>query len=197
MSDKNLPSQPGSERSVQLHDNGLKAGSLIGQAVSRLSKEQADNLMVKAGEEALRLEGKQHELNIEYVHGKKSLEDHIDAFAMLEKNGRLTRQKVTTEIKSGNTRMNIESKSGGTCFVATAAYQDALHPDVVYLRGFRDQTLVQYKKGRSFIDWYWKTGPRLATVVNNHPVLRPMAKVSISLIVKAIKAFRRSPLTRK
>ena len=191
MTDKGLPSQPGSERNVQLHDNGLKAGSLIGQAVTRLSKEQADNLMVKAGEEALRLEGKQHGLNIEYVHGKKALEDHIDAFAMLEKNGRLTRQRVTTEIKSGNTRMHIESKSGGTCFVATAAYQDAEHPDVEYLRGFRDQTLVRYNAGRSFIDWYWKVGPRLASFVNRHPSLRPLARRSISLIVKTIKVFTR------
>lgn len=190
MSDKNLPSQPGSESNVQLHDNGLKAGSLIGQAVSRLSKEQADHLMAKAGEEALRLEGKQHELNIEYVHGKKSLEDHIDAFSMLEKNGRLTRQKVSTEIKSGNTRMHIESKSGGTCFVATAAYQSAEHSDVVYLRNFRDQTLVNYEKGRGFISWYWKIGPKLARHVNNYPVLRKPARYSIGIIVYILKIFK-------
>lgn len=189
MSDKNLPSQSGSESNVQLHDNGLKAGSLIGQAVSRLSKEQADNLMTKAGEEALRLEGKQHELNIEYVHGKKSLEDHIDAFAMLEKSGRLTRQKVSTEIKSGNTRMHIESKSGGTCFVATAAYQDTQHPDVVYLRNFRDQTLVRYAKGRTFINWYWRVGPNLARYVDCHPVLRTPARYMISVIVFALRVL--------
>lgn len=190
MSDKNLPNQPGLESNVQLHDNGLKAGSLIGQAVSRLSKEQADHLMTKAGEEALRLEGKQHELNIEYVHGKKSLEDHIDAFAMLEKSGRLTRQKVSTEIKSGNTRMHIESKSGGTCFVATAAYGDPQHPDVVYLRNFRDQSLVRYEKGRAFISWYWRIGPNLARYVSRHPALRTPARYSIGLIVLALKAFR-------
>jgi hypothetical protein len=190
MSDKNLPSQPGTESNVQLHDNGLKAGSLIGQAVSRLSKEQADHLMAKAGEEALRLEGKQHELNIEYVHGKKSLEDHIDAFSMLEKNGRLTRQKVSTEIKSGNTRMHIESKSGGTCFVATAAYQSAEHADVVYLRNFRDQTLVNYQKGRNFINWYWKFGPKLASYVNKYPVLRKPARYSIGFIVSILKVFK-------
>ena len=190
MSDKNLPTQPGSESSVQLHDNGLKAGSLIGQAVSRLSKEQADHLMAKAGDEALRLEGKQHELNIEYVHGKKSLEDHIDAFAMLEKSGRLTRQKVSTEIKSGNTRMHIESKSGGTCFVATAAYRSPQHPDVIYLHNFRDQTLVQYQKGRAFISWYWRVGPKLADYVNRHPSFRPLAKFLIGAIVFALKVYR-------
>lgn len=190
MSDKNLSGKSGSESNVQLHDNGLKAGSLISQAASRLSKEQADHLMNKAGEEALRLEAKQHELNIEYVHGKKSLEDHIDAFAMLEKSGRLTRQKVTTEIKSGNTRMHIESKSGGTCFVATAAYRDPQHPDVVYLRNFRDQTLVRYEKGRAFIGWYWRKGPNLARYVERYPVLRTQARYLISTIVFVLRVFR-------
>ncbi|EMV5903637.1 TPA: hypothetical protein ORZ72_004671 [Escherichia coli] len=190
MSDnKNIPST--SENSnVVLHDNGLKAGSLISQAVSRLSKEQADNLMNKAGAEALRLESKQHELNIEYVHGKKSVEDHIDTFNMLEKNGRLTTQKVTTNVKSGNSTMSIESKSGAKCFVATAAYQDEHHPDVNYLRVFRDETLSKSIVGRSFIDWYWHTGPKLAKFVENKPKIRSLAKFSIGMIVKAIKLFR-------
>ncbi|WP_152906773.1 CFI-box-CTERM domain-containing protein [Pseudomonas aeruginosa] len=186
---KNLKASS-SNRNVELHDNGLKAGSLINQAVSRLSKEQADSLMQKAGEEALRLEAKQHELNIEYVHAKKTVEDHIDAFNMLEKSGRLTTQKVTTDVKSGNSTMRIESKSGAKCFVATAAYQNPYHPDVKYLRAFRDETLSKSKAGRSFIDWYWRTGPRLASFVEDKPVVRSMAKFSIGIIVKAIKLVR-------
>jgi len=190
MSDnRNLPSSSGN-RDVELHDNGLKAGSLIGQAVSRLSKEQADNLMQKAGDEALRLESKQHELNIEYVHAKKTVEDHIDAFNMLEKSGRLTTQKVTTDVKSGNSTMRIESKSGAKCFVATAAYQDEQHPDVSYLRAFRDETLSKSGLGRSFIDWYWRTGPKLAEFVGDKPALRSIAKFFIGLIVKTIKLVR-------
>lgn len=190
MSDnKNIPSTS-SSRNVELHDNGLKAGSLISQAVSRLSKEQADNLMQKAGEEALRLESKQHELNIEYVHAKKTVEDHVDTFNMLEKSGRLTTQKVTTDVKSGNSTMRIESKSGAKCFVATAAYQDEHHPDVNYLRAFRDETLSKSRLGRSFIEWYWRTGPRLAKFVEGKPVIRSLAKFSIGVIVKLIKLVR-------
>lgn len=186
---KNLPSTPGT-RNVELHDNGLKAGSLISQAVSRLSKEQADNLMQKAGEEALRLESKQHEMNIEYVHAKKTVEDHIDTFNMLEKSGRLTTQKVTTDVKSGNSTMRIESKSGAKCFVASAAYQDADHPDVKYLRAFRDEKLSKSDLGRSFIDWYWRNGPKLAEFVEGKPVPRALAKLFISMIVKLIKLAR-------
>lgn len=62
---------------------------------------------------------------------------------------------------------NPQSGSGGGCFVATAAYGDRLHPDVVMLRRFRDQVLVSYPAGRAFIRVYWIIGPRLAKVV--HP----------------------------
>lgn len=191
MSDEkeNLPSTNGN-RSVELHGNGLKAGSLIDQAVSRLSKEQADNLMQKAGEEALRLEAKQHELNIEYVHAKKTVEDHVDTFNMLEKGGRLTRQTVTTDVSSGNSKMRIESKSGAACFVATAAYQNPYHPDVNYLRSFRDEVLSKNSLGRAFIVWYWRVGPKIAAWVENKPIIRKFSKTAIALIVRLIRVAR-------
>lgn len=188
--DKKSLSSTTSNRSVELHDNGLKAGSLINQAVSRLSKEQADNLMQKAGEEALRLEAKQHEMNIEYVHAKKTVEDHVDTFNMLEKGGRLTTQKVTTDVKSGNSTMRIESKSGAACFVATAAYQNPNHPDVNYLRAFRDEILSKSSAGRSFIDWYWRAGPEMAKFVENKPAMKSIAKFSIGMLVRFIRIIR-------
>lgn len=51
---------------------------------------------------------------------------------------------------------------GGSCFVATAAYGDPGHPDVVALRAFRDNHLVRYAVGRRFIRFYWVVGPRMA-----------------------------------
>jgi hypothetical protein len=40
------------------------------------------------------------------------------------------------------------------CFVATTAYDDRNHPDVVLLSKFRDEVLTRSSAGRSFIDWY-------------------------------------------
>lgn len=188
MSDKRkLPSNQDENKEIQLHDNGLKAGSLISQAVTRLSKEQADNLMIKAGEEALRLEAKQHELNIEYVHAKKTVEDHIDTTNMLNKGGHTTRHTVKTEVKSGNSRMEIESKSGATCFVATATYRDHNHPDVIKLRRFRDTTLVNHAMGRRFIAWYWRVGPKISRVIERHSYLRPACRFALSNLVRGLK----------
>lgn len=58
-----------------------------------------------------------------------------------------------------------EDGSGGGCFVATAAFGNRLHPDVVALRAFRDRHLCRYRAGRVFIRFYWWIGPKLARKV--------------------------------
>lgn len=52
--------------------------------------------------------------------------------------------------------------ASSSCFVATAAFGDRLHPDVVALRAFRDLHLRRYRAGRWFIWFYWQVGPRMA-----------------------------------
>ena len=143
--------------------------------------------MAKAGEEALRLEVKSREQNMDYVAGKKVAEDHIDTFNMLEKGGRTTRQTVTSDIKTGAGNMRIESKSGATCFVASVAYDDPNHPDVMFLRSFRDNVLSNSQNGQAFIAWYWKNGPKLAQFVGKSVVLRKSARSVISKIVWLLK----------
>jgi hypothetical protein len=143
--------------------------------------------MEKAGEEALRLEVKNREQNMDYVVGKKAIEDHIDTFNMLDKSGKMTRQSVTSDIKTGAGNMRIESKSGATCFVASVAYDDPNHPDVMFLRSFRDNVLSQSAYGQSFTAWYWKHGPELAKFVGKSAVLRNGSRLIISGIVQSLK----------
>lgn len=188
MSDeKKLPAQVQNRNLVQLHDSGLQAGSLVQQALTRLNEQQAQDLMVKAGEVALELEKKNREQNMDYDDGKKRLEDHIDAFNMLDKSKKLTVHKLITESKSATGSLRVESKSGATCFVASVAYDDPNHPDVMFLRGFRDNILSQSKSGRSFIGWYWVNGPRLAKIVGKSFALRKAAKFVISRIVGLLR----------
>ncbi|QYK43546.1 MAG: hypothetical protein KF887_11655 [Paracoccaceae bacterium] len=52
--------------------------------------------------------------------------------------------------------------ANGACFVATAAYGNRLHPEVVWLRHWRDTVLVRSAGGRAFIRFYWKVGPVMA-----------------------------------
>lgn len=81
-----------------------------------------------------------------------------------------------------------------TCFVATAAYQDPWHPDVVWLRKFRDQILVNYRPGRAFIAFYWRVGPIMAAKVRSRPVLAKVGKNAIGLIVRALQKVVRRDL---
>lgn len=187
MSDgRNLSTRSQNSNFIQLHDQGLNAGSLIDQSLSRLNKEQVQNLVAKAGEEALRLEVKHREQNMDYVVGKKAVEDHIDTFNMLEKGGKTTRQTVVSDIKTGAGNMRIESKSGATCFVASVAYDDPNHPDVMHLRHYRDTVLINSNFGKNFIACYWRIGPKIARIVKRSKLLKEVSRYLISRIVKIL-----------
>jgi len=74
----------------------------------------------------------------------------------------------------------------GTCFIATAAYRDPWHPDVVFLRAFRDEWLVHRAWGRAFVAFYWIVGPKLAGPVRRHNQLARPSKALISGIVRLL-----------
>jgi hypothetical protein len=174
---------------VQLSDNGLRAGNLIDTALANLSQEQVSALGVKAAEELLRLKVKAQEQSMDYVEGKKAIEDHIEAFDALDKRGRTTRHNMNSEIKTGAGRMNISSKSGASCFVATTAFGGVDHPDVRFLRAFRDGYLKYHKSGRAFIKWYWRVGPKMARIVGSNRSLRLITRAALQLLVATIRIF--------
>lgn len=184
MSDNNPINLPAVQSKSELaNGGGLRAGSLIDQSLSRLNESQIQTLVEKAAAEALRLETKGREQNLDYIVSRKVVEDHIDTFDQLDKRGRLTRHSVTTDVKTGAGNMRIESKSGATCFVATTAYGEPNHPDVVLLRRFRDHVLKNSVPGRAFIAWYWRVGPRLARIIGWSPILRGFTRCILRVIV--------------
>lgn len=81
------------------------------------------------------------------------------------------------------------STAGGSCFVATAAYGDRLHPNVVTLRRFRDQVLVRYRAGRAFIHLYWLVGPQLAKFVRSDRPSGRIARLALRPCVKGAGRF--------
>ena len=78
-------------------------------------------------------------------------------------------------------------RSDSSCFVATAAYRDPDHPDVVFLRYFRDSWLKDRALGRRFIAFYWKVGPSLAQPVRRSLLLSLVARSLIRSIVWFIR----------
>lgn len=85
-----------------------------------------------------------------------------------------------------------DSGSGGGCFVATAAYGHRMEPDVVALRKFRDQHLVNYALGRAFIRVYWVIGPVMARKVSREGMTGKVLRFGLTRLVKHL---RRSELT--
>ena len=188
MSDEpKLPSTQARANERALQNTGNGAGRILDLAASNLTEAQKQALLVKAMDEKLELEVDAQRRDNKYHEANRSTRDHVDAFNMLQKEGRLTSHKVVSDLETGAGKLRIESKSGTTCFVATAAYGDPDHPDVVFLRAFRDSELRASAAGRAFIDFYWKVGPVLAKPVSRSPVLRRSARMAIEGIVRILR----------
>lgn len=82
-------------------------------------------------------------------------------------------------------------KADVTCFVATAAYRDPLHPDVVFLRHFRDELLNRSYLGRKFITIYWNVGPVLARPVQKSDLLATISIRVLKILIFLVKSMWR------
>ena len=54
---------------------------------------------------------------------------------------------------------NSGGGDGGGCYIATMVYGDYNHPQVMVLRGFRDDVLQKNPIGRAFVRFYYKYSP--------------------------------------
>lgn len=79
---------------------------------------------------------------------------------------------------------------GGGCFVATCAYGDYDHPDVVFLRLYRDLELAANRPGRAFIRVYYIVGPWLAAAITPFPLLRAWTRRALARCVASMQRRR-------
>jgi len=68
---------------------------------------------------------------------------------------------------------------GGYCFIATASYGSYFHPFVKVLRQFRDKVLLNTDAGTAFVKGYYKNGPAMVSVLENHTWLKPVVRVGL------------------
>ena len=191
--DKSLPTRINSGTKNALQNGGASSTHLLDLAMSNLSEAEIKAIRGKALDERLRLEVEALERRGKYEEARNLVQDHIDAFTMLEKgNGKLRSTKIQSDIETGGGKMRIETKSGATCFVASAAYDDPNHPDVVFLRRFRDTVLNRHAAGRTFIRTYWILGPLIAKPVARFPLLRHISRHIISSIIRLLESRTRN-----
>ena len=184
--DRNIPAK---RTDAALHDNGLRAGSLLEKSLAGLTPEQASTLSAEIAKNRLELEHKARQAELNDFHSRKAAQLHIAAFDEIDTRDRLTRHEIELTIRTGAGKMHIRSRSGFPCFVATAAYGDEDHIDVVYLRNFRDRRLQKSFCGRLFVAWYYRRGPALAAVIMRSAALKSVARASISILVKALRSL--------
>ena len=72
-----------------------------------------------------------------------------------------------------------EKKKG--CIIATATYGSELSPEVQFLRGFRDNTVLKTFAGKNFMivfnAWYYSFSPRVASAITVNYALRGFMKI--------------------
>ncbi len=81
------------------------------------------------------------------------------------------------------------SKKQSRCFVATAAFNSADVPEVLFLRDFRDTKLKTNFCGRKFVALYYRVSPRLASFLDNHAYAKPFVRLILRLVIKCVRFF--------
>lgn len=81
-----------------------------------------------------------------------------------------------------NTNTDAQPEKKRSCFIATAAMDSEIHPDVQLLREFRDSVLLKSSHKKQFekiLDFYYKFSPPIAEAMNNDRHLKRVIKYMI------------------
>jgi len=73
------------------------------------------------------------------------------------------------------------------CYIATMAYGDYDHPQVIELRKFRDDFLRKTFLGRCFIRLYYQYSPILVQKLNKKPKINQLIRSGLDQLIKTIK----------
>ncbi len=88
-------------------------------------------------------------------------------------------------LRSMNSRLN--PSDSGACYIATMAYGDYNHPQVLILRHFRDLYLAQKNWGKWFIRTYYKYSPSFVEKLRNHTLTNKLIRKSLDSFILCIK----------
>ncbi|MFN8792357.1 MAG: CFI-box-CTERM domain-containing protein [Bdellovibrionales bacterium] len=72
------------------------------------------------------------------------------------------------------------------CFIASAAFESPLAPEVQILRHYRETRLRPSLLGKRFIRIYYRHSPRIAAFLDRRPGLKPFVRGALRLLIKCV-----------
>jgi hypothetical protein len=87
---------------------------------------------------------------------------------------------------SGSSRPT-STPGGNGCYIATMAYGDYDHPQVLVLRQFRDNVLAKSAAGRHFIRIYYALSPKLVQLLKNYKAINTLIRITLNQFIKIIR----------
>lgn len=96
-------------------------------------------------------------------------------------------QSLKTQL--GNVGGGGRTGGGGNsgCYIATMAYGDYDHPQVIELRRFRDEVLLKSRLGAYCVDFYYWISPKMVEVFKNKKNINSTIRGILNIIIKFIK----------
>ncbi|MCK8043771.1 hypothetical protein MSG37_02650 [Shewanella sp. 1CM18E] len=82
--------------------------------------------------------------------------------------------------------LNKQAERNQGCYIATMAYGDYDHPQVLRLRQFRDQTLAKTKLGCTFIKVYYRYSPLMVEKLKTHKNINKLIKTVLDKLIKIL-----------
>jgi len=96
-------------------------------------------------------------------------------------------QLSKVNVSSGSSSSPSGSSGSSGCYIATMAYGDYNHPQVMELRSYRDEVLSRSNLGRWFIRTYYRYSPRLVKNLKNKEFLNTCIRFLLNQLIKVIK----------
>lgn len=104
---------------------------------------------------------------------KRSL---LDNLKVIKENKKTADRHRLNTLLGGHQPVNTNS---GGCYIATMAYGDYDHPQVLELRRFRDEILQNSLFGRLFISIYYAVSPKMVYYLQHHYQINRMIKKAL------------------
>jgi hypothetical protein len=84
--------------------------------------------------------------------------------------------------KSYSASSNAKRNEG--CYIATMAYGDYDHPQVLLLRKYRDERLMQSCLGRLFVKTYYFISPKLVKILRGHENINAFIRILLDKYIE-------------